>query len=400
MKTHKKIIIQIFTLIMVLLFSGTAFSNGNEKTIPLNVNPGLNHLLDMATPGNSAAFNPEIIAPVLDFVASQKSPDAVYVSDKSFKSPSAYIEVDLNQGLAELLRVSYNPDIPSYIMTPSSMRLSYWKEISQGKESFAELWNLLGDYEAPIAIRGVETVENTPDIHTGAYYKYDLERTMILFKHEGRKVFVSLSRQLGNSMVGKKGVVLGDDGDWNYLYSGEKGINKFGLGWVDSYMYESSSIIVYYETDPGSPLLRCAVFKWLKAGWKDINMVKNHHIYKGMHRWAVDYKSIMEHPDFPDADTLEHAWEQIERLELTELQRANHLYYQSLKKRYNGDRSVSSKWVSKVLEDDSRVATSDVHELRSVLVMEYLKSVLGKQYEIDVVSLYHLDSGQMRLSRK
>ena len=97
---------------------------------------------------------------------------------------------------------------------------------------------------------------------------------------------------------------------------------------------------------------------------------------------------------------MEHAWDQIEKLELAELQRANHLYYQSLKKRYDGDRSVSSKWVSKVLEDDSRVDISDVHELRSVLVMEYLKRVLGKQHEIDVVSLYHLDSGQMRLSRK
>ena len=59
---------------------------------------------------------------------------------------------------------------------------------------------------------------------------------------------------------------------------------------------------------------------------------------------------------------------------------------------------MSSSWVSKVLMDDSRVNHSDVHELRSVLVLEYLKSVLGKQHEIDVVSLYHLDSGQLKLS--
>ena len=51
-----------------------------------------------------------------------------------------------------------------------------------------------------------------------------------------------------------------------------------------------------------------------------------------------------------------------------------------------------------MLEDDSRVNRSDVHELRSVLVVQYLKNVLGKQHEIDVVSLYHLDSGQLKLS--
>jgi hypothetical protein len=393
MKTSKYIILQIVTMILVLLSTGTAFSNGSEKTIPAALNPGLNHILDMVTPGKAASFNPEAITPVLDFVASAKNPDAVFVSDDSFNSPSAYIEQDLNQGLADLIKRSYNPNIPSYLMTPSSIRLGHWKEISQGEENFIRLGDLMADYEDPIVIRGVETVEITPDIHTGTYYKYDLDRTMVLFKHQGKNVFLSLSRQIGNSLVGKKGAVLGADEDWNYLYSDEKGINKFGLGWVDSYMYESSSIIVYYETDPGKPLVRCAVFKWLRAGWKDINMVQNHHIYKGMRRWATNYKSIIEHPDFPGADELVHAWLQIKKLDLAELRRANHLYYQALQKRYTGHESVSSKWVSGVLKDGSRVDSYDVHELRSVLVVEYLKSLLGKQYEIDVVSLYHLDSG-------
>ncbi len=106
----------------------------------------------------------------------------------------------------------------------------------------------------------------------------------------------------------------------------------------------------------------------------------------------------MEHPDLPGVDELVHAWLQIRKLDLAELRRANHLYYQSLQKRYDGDKSVSSDWVSNVLKDDSRVDSCDINELRSVLVVEYLKSVLGKQYEIDVVSLYHLDSGQMKLS--
>ena len=400
MTTNKYIKIQIVILTFLLICTGAAYSSDSARVIPADVNPGLYHLLDMVTPDSAGSFDPEVVTPVLDFVASEKNPDEVYVLDDSFNSPSAYIELDLKHDIAELLKLSYNPNIPSYMMTPSSMRLSYWKELSQGQEIYAALWDLLPENDAPVVIRGIETVENTPDIHTGAYYKYDLDRTMILFKHQGRNVFLSLSRQLGSSLVGKKGLVLGDDRDWNYLYSGEKGINKFGLGWVDSYMYDSASIIVLYEIDPGKPLLRCAAFKWLRAGWKNINMVQNHHIYKGMLRWAGDYKSIIDHSEFPGAEALEHAWLKIEKLDVKELQRANHLYYQSLSKRYDGDRSVASKWEAGVLKDASRIENSDVHELRSVLVVEYLKSVLGKQHEIDVVGLYNLDPGRMKLSSR
>ncbi len=403
-------ILNIFFIIGLLVLPGTALADGSESSLvnshksrevkmPSTLNPGLNHILDMVASGNRVAFDAQAVVPVLDFVASAKSENDIYVSDNSFNSPSAYIEFDIKNGMADLLRLSYNPDIPSYLMTPSSIRLGYWKEIREGEKSFANLWEQLPDLKDPIVIRGVETVENTPDIHTGAYYKYDLERTMVLFEHQGKKVFLSLSRQIGNSMVGKKGVVLGEDEDWNYLYSGEKGINKFGLGWVDSYMYASSSIIVYYQTDPGKPQLRCAVFKWLRAGWKNLNMVKNHHIYKGMQRWATDYKSIVEHPAFLGAGDVAEACSRIERIELAELKRINHLYYQSLKKRYEGDASASSKWVSNLLKDDSRIDASDARELRSVVVVEYLKSVLGKRHSIDVASIIGLDAEPLQLSK-
>ncbi len=91
-------------------------------------------------------------------------------------------------------------------------------------------------------------------------------------------------------MWGKKGLVLGSDSDWNYLYSGKKGTNLPGLGWVSSYMYDSCTIMIYYEMDPNEPLVRCAVFKWLKAGWSNINMVKKSHIYKGLVRYENSFK--------------------------------------------------------------------------------------------------------------
>ena len=64
MKTHNYKKLQIVILILLLLFSGTAFSRDDESSngsddgqqITASVNPGLNHLLDMVTPGNKTVF--------------------------------------------------------------------------------------------------------------------------------------------------------------------------------------------------------------------------------------------------------------------------------------------------------------------------------------------------------
>ena len=63
-------------------------------------------------------------------------------------------------------------------------------------------------------------------------------------KHEGRFVLLAISKQASISEVGKKGVILGQDENWTYLYSGQNGINRPGLGWVSSYMYDSYSVWV------------------------------------------------------------------------------------------------------------------------------------------------------------
>jgi hypothetical protein len=307
--------------------------------------------------------------------------------DGSFGATSAYHEFVFEKGLEHILRFSYNPDIPSFITAPSSIRLSHWSGMDGKNLNFPKLWHLLQIQKKPVMIRGVETIENTPDLFTGGYYKYDLDRTILLFSYEGRKVFVSLSKQRDTSNVGKKGVVLGSDDSWSYLYSGIKGLNKTGLGWVSSYMYDSYSIIVYYEMEPGKPLVKCGAFKWLNAGWKKINMVKKNHIYRGLQRYAETYKSIIENLSQPDADKITRAYAHISDLDDATLRDANQSYLKSVKERYADDRSLSAKWIAHLFEDDAYVKTMSRNELQSVLVLEYLKHALGRPYDIDVERL-------------
>jgi len=100
----------------------------------------------------------------------------------------------------------------------------------------------------PVIIHGLQHDSNTPDLTTGVYHEYDLKRTLIHLNHKGRRVLISISKQVNQSEVGKKGAILGNDDDWNYYYSGDTGSFKTGMGWIKSYVYDFFSVGVYVET--------------------------------------------------------------------------------------------------------------------------------------------------------
>ncbi len=354
-----------------------------EVKVPEALHPAFEHLLAISGPGSAIAFNPEIIDGLLDFVVAPKEEGRLYYADGTSTATSAYNEFSFDKDLAHILKLYCNPVIPTFITSPSSVRLSFWSEFGDGRQNLPKLWDYLDSNENPILVTGRETIEITPDQNTGAYYRYGLDRALVLMKHKGNNVLISLSKQTGVSDVGKRGVVLGADTDWTYLYSDKKGLDKPGLGWVSSYMYDSSSIIVYYETRGEVTRVKCGAFKWLDAGWQKINMVKKLHIYKGLERFGQTFKSIVEHPALQDATVVEGVFSKIMAMEMGELQELNRSYLKSMRAKYANDPSLSSKWVADLLED-GQVLKMDKHELRSVLMLEYLKSVLGKPYHINI----------------
>jgi hypothetical protein len=125
----------------------TAFSENrpDEKKVPETLHQGLNHLLTFVRPEGlgEEALNIEEIVPVLEFVASQKPENTLYYVDGSFGATSAYHEFVFEKGLEHILRFSYNPDIPSFITAPSSIRLSHWSGMDGKNLNFPKLWHLL-----------------------------------------------------------------------------------------------------------------------------------------------------------------------------------------------------------------------------------------------------------------
>ncbi|NNG02217.1 MAG: hypothetical protein HKM93_22765 [Desulfobacteraceae bacterium] len=376
----KRYIITVFTCFFFIFgYAVSATTSPKAVKVPDELNPGLVHILDLVSPPQNASPDMSMIGTILDFITAEKAAPSLFYSEPISGVPSAYYEFDLQSDLEKILRYAYNPDIPSVVFSPSSIRLSHWSEVNGQKQPLPKLWEHLDNLTHPMMVTGIERIENTPDLFSGAYFGYDLYRTLILATYKGKRVFLSLSRQKNVSEVGKKGMVLGEDEEWNYLYSGKYGMNKAGLGWVRPYIYESYSISAYVEMDEGRSLSRCGIFKWIRAGWAGINMVNRNHIYTGIERFATSFKQIVENPQLPNPNRLAGSLSKLSTIPTTTLKRLTQAQLDELKIQYEEVRGVKG-----LLKDHAYVERLSRIEMESMVAKEYIKNVLtnGKNDEL------------------
>ena len=233
-------------------------------------------------------------------------------------------------------------------------------------------------------------MEITPDTHSGAYYAYNVHETELLFRYHQRPILVTVSRQVDVSSVGKKGYVLGTDDDWDYFYSDKPGLTLPALGWVKSYMYGSSGINIYDEVDPVAGKVRCAVFKWLQAGWSGINMVRRKHIYSGLKRFAKPLKEILEYPSLPTVKSMTDYFSRIRGYSEDTLRAKMQIYSGILQNRYDGEKGHAKKLPAYLFKDQNHWARMSRDEMESALVIEYMKYAVGKTRLDEVEALLDL----------
>jgi hypothetical protein len=350
----------------------------DETLLPAEVLSGTEHLLSLVGSANGEKFRPERIAGLMDFVTRPKKDGELFSAGSANGFSSSYNEVDVRTRLADVLKYSFNPAIPWFATSPSSLRSTSWKQTEKPWAELPRLWELFGAGDFPVVIRGLETVENTPDIFTGGYYRYDLHRTLILFTSGPRRTVISISRQADVSDVGRKGFIVGKDEDWTYFYSGQPGLNVTGLGWVKSYMFDSAGISVYTEAGQGPASVRTANFKWLRAGWSNINMVQNDHIYQGMVRFARAFKEILESPRLPSVKALEDDCLRIADLSDAAMRDKLKSYRQLLIARGEKLNGGARKHLPEAFWSESYWEGLGREEMQSLLVLETLKGYLGK----------------------
>jgi len=392
-------LIRYIFLLFFAVFASIAMTSdgvGEEIQIPEPVNPGLNYLLSLTEPVHSQNFDSEVVQEVIKFVLSSKNKNALYFPGNRTNIASAYLEFDIQKDLKHILDIGFNPNIPPFILSPSSIRLAYWTEVNGKKQLPPDLSSMLSRLDHPVMVAGVEHEEITPDLNTGAYYGYDLNRTLILLKYQGRPALISISKQKNISDVGKKGVVLGKDGDWDYFYSGQNGLNKPGLGWVNSYMYDSYTISLFIEQD--GHRVHCGVYKWLRAGWADMNMVQNHHIYRGLQRYTDTVKEILEYPSLPEPEKMAEIFSMIQTFSADELRDKVRNYITLLSQKYRDDASSGGKLIAESIKDSSYLSQLSQYQMQSVLAVEYIKFLLGKNTIQDVA--YFISPADINRHRK
>lgn len=371
---------RIVALLVGLMLAAAQLASAaalKETPLPAELDGGLDHLLTQVGPAAPQAFDPLRIESLLGFVLAAKDAGQLYVPEKRQGASAAYYEFDLRGDLQRLLRYTANPQIPAHLFMPSSVRRVRWQSLEGEGSVMPQLAELLTNLQGPKLVRGREREEITPNLNTGTYFAYDLDRTLILLQHRGQPVLISLSRQKKTSDIGKKGVVLGNDASWDYIYSNQKGMAKSGLGWASTYMYESFSVNVYYQLD-GRGLVRCGVFKWLDAGWAGMNLVTSRHIYDGLVRFGQDYKGVLEHPRLPTPEVLAAQFGRLGRLSQPQVDGLLRTYLGKLEARYGKGGERTDPSYVELVQGEAYLQGMKPEDKTALLGLETLKCLLGK----------------------
>jgi hypothetical protein len=116
-------------------------------------------------------------------------------------------------------------------------------------------------------------------------------------------------------------------------------------------------------------------------------MVRKNHIYDGMVRYAKAYKAIVEHLHLGDFSELAEAFSEIKQLSNSELagQVRHHIAY--FERKYGEKKVFSGKTFQELVPVDDYIKSMNRKQMESVLVVEHIKGVLGREQSIDTVSL-------------
>ncbi len=374
-------------VILTLLFGSTSFfpipgsalyaaAEPDKSAARPGWSEGVEYLAAMLTSSETSVELPKVSG-LLDFVVSEKGGDANFDPGKRENASGAYFFTDVKAPLSKVVKYAYNPEIPASVTLPSVIRLAGWKTKPTGP--FDGLWEKVGKVEEPLVIRGVEYEEITPDLTTGGYYRYDMDRMMVLLNYKGRDFLLSVTRQKSPSTVGRKGAIIGPDGDWNYFYSGQKGLSKTGLGWVSSYMYSAFSVSIFFEPAASKSQTRCVSFKWLRAGWGGINMVKRENIIEGCKRFASGFKKILESPQLPEAEQLIDTYARIKSLSDRELITRLQPIGEALKRLCRTHPALSHRNFQDMIESGKYLNEMSREERENLLMSEFVKLAVAKK---------------------
>lgn len=353
----------------------TQESHAKNTPLPTDVAHTLDSLLRTLPTG---AANPtlEQIQPLVQYLDSNGDPAQVLMPNNALGT-GAFVRANLRLPLTRTARYMYDPAIPGETLYPTSVRRSYW--LPGGDMHNAKVWTLLDGLKndaVPIVMRGAEFEELTPDSFSGAYYQYTMDRMMLLVRVNDRNYIISVARQRAPSAPGRVGAIVGHDNDWNYVYTSKIGSNLRLAKSIETHIYSAASISVLYEAAPGARRTEMALFKYIKAGWAGINMVKPHHIREGFLRYMSGVQAVLESPALPAPEIVAAKVREMQGMDAAALRGQLEAFNTALRG-VTGKGLLSSEPFKHLL-DDNYVNSLSAEELRAEVLKQYMKESLGR----------------------
>lgn len=353
----------------------------DPEPLAKDIESGIDHLFE--TLDNPAGkLDAARIDAMLNFVVNGQDDPKDIKPAKRYGGHAICLRQNVSSDLNTILRYFYNPDIPNFLLCPAVLRLSGWHEGSQFLKREKPIWEELATLDQPVLTRGREFESCTPDSFGEAYFRYDLNRLIILMKYQGKNVLVSVSLQEDQSDVGRKGAILNDT-EWEYFYSGIEGLNRGMIGWMDTFMYKSASVLVFVEQDGPAKESTIFLFKWLKAGWAGMNVVKRSHIYDGTLRYARSLTKVLESPTLTP-DELVAGMKDVSNLSQAEADELILQYAKNFELRFKDDPKLKSREYAKVIADGGYEKVLDKDARQSILALQKLKAMLGMDTLIEM----------------
>ena len=345
-------------------------AEASEKLVPELENT-LTGLL-AASSGGALPPTEELLELARFMISTSTIPDHVQVAKRD-QGEGVFMRQNLKLPLSKLLRYSFDPEIPTQLVYPMVLRRGFWLPesplVSEGKK----LWTLL-DARENAPLRGTESEEISPDTFSGCYYSYRLHRLFVPLRLDDMPVLFSISRQAGPSTVGYKGAIAGDDKNWNYVYSRVVGSNLKLVGWAETFMYDSASVSLLYPNGEGSAM---AFFKWVNAGWSNMNMVKSKHIRSGGERFLFSLRQVLESPRLPAPEEIVAQLRKLEALDEGELRKAFAPQAALLEQAGKNGGDLAGSDFKKLFEGEGYAAQLDREALLGELMKLYMKERLG-----------------------
>ncbi len=368
----------VLTVFFMLAVAAQAAFAGQAKKADSAVEDALTYLVQLDLDKNMT-LSPEKIAPLLHFAQSMPitGKNADFTLKERDAGLGAVLKTQYAASLAKFLEYYFNPAFPSGVVYPNSVRLLKWYSGSEIAGHSPRLWQIT-DMSVPLVLRGTEYEETTPDSNSGSFYSYPLARMVVLMQYDGKVFFITVSKQTKQSNVGMKGAIVGDDSDWNYVYTKNAGATRSGIGWMDTYVYDSISIGVFYADSMTSPVLSNAAFKWLKAGWMGINVVKESHLRNGLDRYAAALKAVLESPNMPSPDALAKEYARLAAMQDAQLKASLKEYAQGLERAAPKDAILSRSEFRKTLANGAYAEGLTRDQALNQCLLNYIRAAFGK----------------------